>query len=105
MNSLAKQGQKIYNQGMEQSQLITDVQQLIESLGQFPEPVMKPSLVVVTGLPGTGKSYFCRQLAQKLETVILESDALRKSLFPGQAIAQPRVCAYSECVTSSLKHS
>jgi predicted kinase len=67
---------------VEQSQLTADVQQLIGSLGQFPEPLAKPFLVVVSGLPDTGKSYFCRQLAQKLEAVILESDALRKSLFP-----------------------
>jgi predicted kinase len=38
--------------------------------------------VVVSGLPGTGKSFFCRQLAQRVPSVILESDALRKKLFP-----------------------
>jgi predicted kinase len=51
-------------------------------LGELPEPVANPVLVVVSGLPGTGKSYFCRELAKRLPCVIVESDALRKLLFP-----------------------
>lgn len=67
--------------GVENTQLISDVQRLNDSLGQLPEPVAKPVLIVVSGLPGTGKSYFCSQLAERLPVVILESDALRKALF------------------------
>ena len=67
---------------MEHTQLVSDVQRLTESLEQLPEPVVKPAFVVVSGLPGTGKSYFCSQLVQRLPFVILESDALRKALFP-----------------------
>lgn len=67
--------------GMEQVQLASDVQRLNESLGQLPEPVVKPAFVAVSGLPGTGKSYFCGKLAERLPLVILESDALRKVLF------------------------
>jgi predicted kinase len=59
-----------------------DVKQLVANLGELPEPVAKPFLIVVSGLPGTGKSYFCRQLAQRLPAIILESDDLRKALFP-----------------------
>ena len=66
---------------MENTQLISDVQRLTESLGELPEPVAKPPFIVVSGLPGTGKSYFCSQLAERLPFVILESDALRKALF------------------------
>ena len=54
---------------------------MTESLGQLPEPVVKPTFVVVSGLPGTGKSYFCGKLAERLPFIILESDALRKVLF------------------------
>jgi predicted kinase len=54
----------------------------MESLGQLPEPAARPFLIVVSGLPGTGKSYFCLELTRKLPAVILESDALRKVLFP-----------------------
>ena len=67
---------------MEQTQLVSDVQRLTESLGQLPEPMVEPAFIVVSGLPGTGKSHFCSTLAKRLPFVILESDALRKSLFP-----------------------
>ena len=67
---------------MEDTQLAPDVQRLAESLGELPEPVVKPTFIAVSGLPGTGKSYFCSKLAEKLPFVILESDALRKALFP-----------------------
>jgi predicted kinase len=68
---------------MENAQLAGEVERLAESLGQLPEPVAKPTLVAVSGLPGTGKSYFSAKLAARLPFVILESDALRKILFPG----------------------
>jgi predicted kinase len=63
------------------SQLVSDLQRLTDGLGKLPEPVVRPPFVVVSGLPGTGKSYFCARLAEKLPFVILESDALRKTLF------------------------
>jgi hypothetical protein len=66
---------------VEDARLVSDVQLLTESLGQLPEPVVKPAFIVVSGLPGTGKSYFCRKLAERLQFIILESDALRKALF------------------------
>jgi len=66
---------------VENTRLISDVERLIESLGQLPEPVVEPAFIVVSGLPGTGKSYFCGQLAEKLPVVVLESDALRSALF------------------------
>ncbi|MFQ5924849.1 MAG: AAA family ATPase [Dehalococcoidia bacterium] len=62
--------------------LAEDVQRLRGSLGQLPEPTVNPALIVVSGLPGTGKSYFCRKLAERLPFSILESDALRKVLSP-----------------------
>jgi len=61
--------------------VVSDVQRLVESLGELPEPVAKPVLVVISGLPGTGKSYFSKQLAEKVPFLVLESDALRKVLF------------------------
>ena len=41
-----------------------------------------PALVVLTGLPGTGKSYVARKLAEKLPFAILQTDAVRKAVFP-----------------------
>jgi len=66
---------------MNASRLADDVSVLKQGLTELPEPVANPALVVVSGLPGTGKSFFCRKLAEKIELVILESDSLRKQLF------------------------
>lgn len=67
---------------MEGSQVIADVRRLAGELGQLPAPEAQPALIVVSGLPGTGKSYFCRRLTERLPYPVLESDALRKQLFP-----------------------
>jgi predicted kinase len=64
-----------------EAQLVSDLQRLTDGLGEFPEPVVRPAFVVVSGLPGTGKSYFCAKLSRRLPFVVLESDALRKTLF------------------------
>ncbi|MBE0481207.1 MAG: ATP-binding protein [Dehalococcoidia bacterium] len=54
---------------------------LKEFLGELSEPVARPVFVLVSGLPGTGKTYFSRRLGERLPSVIVESDALRKVLF------------------------
>ena len=66
---------------MEDIRVASDVQLLTESLGQLPDAEIEPAFIVVSGLPGTGKSYFCRKLVERLPFLILESDALRKTLF------------------------
>ena len=73
---------------MQPSQLDSDVQRLTESLGQLPEPVVRPTFIVVSGLPGTGKSYLSSKLAERLGFLILGSDALRKTLFPSPSYSQ-----------------
>jgi len=67
---------------MAEVSVISDAHRLAASLESLPEPAVQPVLVVVSGLPGTGKTYFCHKLAAKVPFVILESDALRKTLFP-----------------------
>jgi len=62
--------------------VVADVQKLKQGLGELPEPVANPVFVIVSGLPGTGKSHFSRKLAEQLPSVILESDTLRKRLYP-----------------------
>jgi predicted kinase len=64
------------------SGLIRDAQRLLESLGPLPEAGGRPVFIALSGLPGTGKSYFSQKLAQRLPLAILGSDALRKALFP-----------------------
>jgi len=66
---------------MNSEKAFADAQTLRQGLGELPEPVAKPVLVLVSGLPGTGKSYFSRKLSERLPSVIVESDALRKRLF------------------------
>ena len=67
------------------SSLSEDVERLRQGLEDLPLPQVEPPFVVVSGLPGTGKSFFCRKLAERLSFVILASDALRKLLFPSPA--------------------
>ncbi len=67
---------------MKQSQLKQDIEILRQHFLKFPEAVANPVFVIVSGLPGTGKSFFCRKLAEKAPFLIVESDAMRKVLFP-----------------------
>ena len=62
--------------------LSEDIEKLRHSLKDLPQPQVEPPFVVVSGLPGTGKSFFCRKLAERAPFLILSSDALRKILFP-----------------------
>jgi predicted kinase len=66
---------------MKAESLGRDARKLREGLGELPEPVARPVFVMVSGLPGTGKSYFSRRLTEQLPSVVVESDALRKRLF------------------------
>lgn len=66
---------------VENARLVSDSLHLIESLTPLPEPAIKPFFIAVSGLPGTGKSYLCHQLVNKLPAVLLESDAIRKVLY------------------------
>jgi len=66
---------------MKATRLADDVSVLKQSLPALPEPTANPALIIVSGLPGTGKSFFCRKLAERLDIVILESDSLRRRLF------------------------
>ena len=59
-----------------------DTDRLYASLGPLPSPTGTPALIVLSGLPGSGKSYFCRQLAALIPSLVtLETDFLRGILF------------------------
>ncbi|MFP3975758.1 MAG: AAA family ATPase [Chloroflexota bacterium] len=85
----------------------SDAQKLRGSLSELPEPVATPFLVMVSGLPGTGKSHFSRQLAEHLPCVVLNSDILRKTLFPSPQYTGPEnqrlFSALEELIKSLLK--
>ena len=57
-----------------------DAEQLLKYLPDIPQPVARPVLVVVSGLPGSGKSYFSRCLIHEIPLTVLETDVLRKGL-------------------------
>jgi predicted kinase len=59
-----------------------DVEKLRQSLNSLPQPQVKPPLIVVSGLPGAGKSFLCRRLTETLPFLVLASDTLRRVLFP-----------------------
>ena len=73
---------------MNDGQLTADVKKLMYSLGQLPEPSVAPVLIIVSGLPGSGKSYFSRRLAERLPLPIIESDAMRQLLYPSPSYSQ-----------------
>jgi predicted kinase len=62
-----------------------DADRLESSLGRLPKRSRRPGLVVLIGLPGSGKSYFARQLARHFPAAVLDIDALRQAL-----IAEPQ---------------
>jgi adenylylsulfate kinase len=43
-------------------------------------------LIVMAGLPGTGKSTLAQRLAQELTAIVLDKDAVRAALFPASEI-------------------
>jgi predicted kinase len=59
----------------------SDVDRVLLSLGDLPKPRPRPALVIVAGLPGTGKSVFAAQVEARTDCVVLESDAIRRLLF------------------------
>ena len=42
----------------------------------------RPALVLISGLPGSGKSYFANQLGRRIPAVVIRTDEVRKILFP-----------------------
>jgi predicted kinase len=87
-----------------ETQVVSDTEQLLESLEQLPEPVVKPAFVVVSGLPGTGKSYFCRRLAERTPVIILESDVMRKALFPSPAYSMTESARLFQAIHHLIEH-
>jgi predicted kinase len=66
-------------EGYDLAQLVAKIER---ALPDSQETTAKPMLLLLTGLPGTGKSFLARRLAEALPFVIIESDTIRKILFP-----------------------
>lgn len=63
-------------------ELAEDIARVEAALGPLPPPSSPPALVVLAGLPGSGKSTLARRLRERVPLAVLESDRLRKLLFP-----------------------
>lgn len=62
---------------------------LAGDLHQYPQKVVTaPYIIVLSGLPGTGKSHFANLLAQQIPVLIVGSDRMRKAL-----VAKPQYTA------------
>lgn len=60
----------------------SDLSILQSALADLPPPAPRPILVLVCGLPGSGKSYFTRRLIEEVPLACVQSDVMRKALFP-----------------------
>jgi predicted kinase len=61
--------------------LATAIAKVQEALPSPQETAAYPALILLCGLPGTGKSYLARRLALQLPAVVIETDFVRKTLF------------------------
>lgn len=50
-------------------------------------------IVIVCGLPGSGKSYFAARLAKKINAVYVNSDRLRKEMFSARTYSEQEKAA------------
>lgn len=67
---------------MQDRSFAADLDTVLKALRNTRETTAWPVLVVISGLPGTGKSFLARKIAGRLPAVIVESDFIRKTLFP-----------------------
>lgn len=58
-----------------------DADVLEKSLGRLSRKSKRPALIVMIGLPGSGKSHLAREIKRRFPAAILDSDALRQVLF------------------------
>jgi predicted kinase len=57
-----------------------DIERILRTVWPLPAARRRPALVVLVGLPGTGKSRFAEAVRERTGAVVLESDDLRKRL-------------------------
>jgi predicted kinase len=61
-------------------------------------------IVIVTGLPGSGKSYFASRLASMLDADYINSDRIRKNLFTQRTYSEEeKLKVYEEMLLQMRK--
>lgn len=65
-------------------------------LSELETPGARPALILVSGLPGTGKSTLSRSLARRGNFEVIRSDVVRKEIFAEEASQQTNLLYTSE---------
>ncbi len=71
-------------------------------LSELEEPDRRPALVLVSGLPGTGKSTLSRLLVDNVQFDVLRSDVIRKEIFTNSVAVGEGTGMYSEANTQRI---
>jgi predicted kinase len=67
--------------------------------------MMKKSLVIVCGLPGSGKSYFARALAERIGAKHLNSDEIRQHLFEDRSYStREKIAVYRQMADLAFEY-
>jgi predicted kinase len=66
---------------------------------------LHPVIVIVFGLPGSGKSYFATRLATALQARYISSDALRMRMFPVRTYSDEEKTQVYEAMLSIMQAS
>lgn len=62
-------------------------------------------IILVLGLPGSGKSYFAVRLAQKINAEYLNSDQIRKEMFPERTYSDSEKAKVYEDLLKKMKEA
>lgn len=64
-----------------------------------------PFVIIVLGLPGSGKSYFAERLAKSLHVEYVNSDRLRKELFPKRMYSEEEKQKVYDAMIKKMKET
>jgi predicted kinase len=67
--------------GLEREVAALRARRFFDLAARYASPLVKPSVIAVTGLPGTGKTSIARAIAGESGLRVVSSDAVRKTLF------------------------
>jgi len=79
-----------------------DVERILVQIAPAPRRSPRPALVVLVGLPGSGKSTVAEELRARTGCVVLESDALRKLLVSRPAYSSTESLRLFEAIHEAI---
>jgi predicted kinase len=77
---------------------------VIAMAGRLAAPRTEPAFVMLSGVVGTGKSTLARALRERTGIAVIESDAVRRTMFARPAHAKEESAAVFEAVHAALRH-